>query len=97
MINTPTAPNRRPASHASDKNGKGAVALGTTLGITAAISIGKDVGALKQRKEQNEGRACDDQDQGAMPPVDLRSILRDGSRTERCIVHSCERARIFQA
>jgi hypothetical protein len=40
MINTPTAPNRRPASHASDKNGKGAVALETTLGITAAVSIG---------------------------------------------------------
>ena len=28
---------------------------------------------------------------------DLRSILRDGSRTERCSVYSCERARIFQA
>ncbi len=38
MISTPTAPNRRPASHASDRNGKGAVALGTTLGITAAVS-----------------------------------------------------------
>ena len=49
MMSTPTAPKRRPASHASDKNGKGAVALDTTLGVTAGALDRGNVGALKQR------------------------------------------------
>jgi hypothetical protein len=48
-MSTPTAPKRRPASHASDKNDKGAVALETTLGITAGVLDRGNVGALKKR------------------------------------------------
>jgi hypothetical protein len=44
-IKTPTAPKRRAASHASDKNGKGAVALDTTLGVTGC---GLDRGVLER-------------------------------------------------
>jgi hypothetical protein len=44
-ISTPTVPNRRAASHASDKNGKGAVVLDTTLGVTVC---GLDRSVLKR-------------------------------------------------
>ena len=61
-ISTPTAPSRRAASHASDRNGKGAVALDTTLGVTAC---GLDRGVYRRderrRDQRADGRADEDQ------------------------------------
>jgi hypothetical protein len=48
-IRTLAAPNRRAASHARERNGGGAVALDTTLGITTGglDRIGEFVGAAE--------------------------------------------------
>src|ERR1700678_4427102 len=49
-MSTPTAPNRRVASHATDRNGKGAVVLDTTLGVTVC---GLDRSVLKHDQTTN--------------------------------------------
>ena len=83
-ISTPTAPRRRAASHASDKNGKGAVALDTTLGVTACgldheCSSGTDGTSSETRFGRATGQArlretiwtfWNDRDPGRPRPAD---------------------------
>src|SRR5262245_47790014 len=58
-IKTPAAPNRRAASHASEKHGGGAVALVTTLGVTA--------GGLDQVGGAGRGGATTGPSEGGSP------------------------------
>ena len=68
-ISTPTAPKRRAVSHASDKNGKGAVALDTTLGVTGCCLDLEDRRVMERRPETS---SWDGQGPGAASRGDLR-------------------------